>query len=109
MRTRQGINDLIKGIIIEKTAKPIDINNLPEIADRIIEALTEENNLIIPNVIQWLEITEELPEHSETVLTYTPTTEMAEEQIRLIKYGSLKSGFPAGVTHWKYLDKPTIV
>ena len=39
-------------------------------------------------------ITEELPEHGETVLTYTPTTEMAEEQVRLIKYGSLKSGFP---------------
>ena len=104
MRTKQGINDLIKGIMIEGN---VNVTNLSKVADRIIEALTEENNLIIPNVIHWLAITEELPEHGETVLTYTPTTEMAEEQIRLIKYGSLKSGFPAGITHWKYLDKPT--
>ena len=54
MRTKQGINDLIKGIIIEKTNKPIDINNLPEIADRIIEALTEETNLFIPDVSKLL-------------------------------------------------------
>lgn len=106
MRTKQGINDLIKGIMIEGS---INVTNLSKTADRIIEALIEENNLIIPNVIHWLAITEELPEHGETVLTYTPTTEMAEEQIRLIKYGSLKNGFPAGVTHWKYLDKPTCV
>lgn len=104
MRTKKGINDLIKGIILEGS---VNVTNLESTANRIIEALTEENNLIIPNVIHWLAITEELPEHGETVLTYTPTTEMAEEQIRLIKYGSLKSGFPAGITHWKYLDKPT--
>ena len=106
MRTKQGINDLIKGIMIEGS---VNVTNLNKVADSIIEALIEENNLIIPNVIHWLAITEELPEHGETVLTYTPTTEMAEEQIRLIKYGSLKSGFPAGITHWKYLDKPTSV
>ncbi|AGO49111.1 hypothetical protein Phi13:1_gp100 [Cellulophaga phage phi13:1] len=87
----------------------VNATNLSKVADRIIESLIEENNLIIPNIIHWLEITEELPEHGETVLTYTPTTEMAEEQIRLIKYGSLKSGFPAGITHWKYLDKPNCV
>lgn len=104
MRTKQGINDLIKGIMLEGS---VNVTNLESTANRIIEALTEENNLIIPNVIHWLAITEELPEHGETVLTYTPTTEMVEEQIRLIKYGSLKSGFPAGITHWKYLDKPT--
>tara|TARA_R110002051_G_C8729251_1_gene497670 strand:- start:2001 stop:2321 length:321 start_codon:yes stop_codon:yes gene_type:complete len=104
MRTKQGINDLIKGIMLDGQ---VNVTNLSRTADRIIEALIEENNLIIPNVIHWLAITEELPEHGETVLTYTPTTEMAEEQIRLIKYGSLKNGFPYGVTHWKHLDKPT--
>lgn len=77
--------------------------------ENIIEATEIVKNLIIPNVIHWLTITEELPEHGETVLTYTPSTEMAEEQIRLIRYGSLKNGFPAGVTHWKYLDKPTCI
>lgn len=104
MRTKQGINDLIKGIMLDGQ---VNVTNLSKTADRIIEALIEENNLIIPNVIHWLAVTEALPEHGETVLTYTPTTEMAEEQIRLIRYGSLKSGFPAGITHWKYLDKPT--
>tara|TARA_R110002124_G_scaffold280086_1_gene453152 strand:+ start:387 stop:713 length:327 start_codon:yes stop_codon:yes gene_type:complete len=68
MRTKQGINDLIKGIIIEKTNKPIDINNLPKIADRIIEALIEENNLIIPNVMHWVAIEDYLPSDDAQVL-----------------------------------------
>ena len=49
MRTKQGINDLIKGIIIEKG---LNITDLEKTTDRIIEALTEENNLIIPNVVK---------------------------------------------------------
>tara|TARA_R110002012_G_scaffold305404_2_gene509533 strand:+ start:352 stop:645 length:294 start_codon:yes stop_codon:yes gene_type:complete len=48
MRTKQGINDLIKGIIIEKG---LNITDLEKTADRIIEALTEENNLFIPDVV----------------------------------------------------------
>ena len=104
MRTKQGINDLIKGIMLKGS---VNVTNLESTSNRIIEALIEENNLIIPNVIHWLACKEELPEHGETVLTYTPLTEMASEQIRLIKYGALKSGFPAGITHWKALDKPT--
>ena len=47
MRTKQGINDLIKGIMIEGS---VNVTNLDKIADRIIEALTEENNLFIPDV-----------------------------------------------------------
>lgn len=47
MRTKQGVNDLIKGIILEGN---INITNLQVVADRIIEALIEENNLFIPDV-----------------------------------------------------------
>ena len=47
MRTKQGVNDLIKGIMIEGS---VNVTNLDKIADRIIEALSEEDNLIIPDV-----------------------------------------------------------
>jgi len=47
MRTKQGINDLIKGIMLEGS---VNVTNLESTANRIIEALTEENNLIIPDV-----------------------------------------------------------
>ena len=70
------------------------------------ELVVDKNN-DIPSAIQWVEITDKLPKHGEIVLTYTPTTEIVEEQMRLIRYGSLKRGFPSGITHWKYLDKPT--
>ena len=53
MRTKQGINDLIKGIILEGN---INITNLQVVADRIIEALIEENNLFIPDVSQQREL-----------------------------------------------------
>jgi hypothetical protein len=60
-------------------------------------------------VINWVACKDALPVYGETVLTYTPKTQMADEQHRLIKYGSLKSGFPAGITHWKSLDKPPCI
>jgi len=47
MRTKQGINDLIKGIMLEGS---VNVTNLESTSNRIIEALTEENNLIIPDV-----------------------------------------------------------
>lgn len=71
------------------------------IADYIVKKLN------IPIVSNWLACKDELPEHGEPVLTYTPLTEMASEQVRLMKYGTLKSGFPAGITHWQRIDKPT--
>lgn len=83
------------------------IKKVVECDERGQELSTGEKQCNLPVVAHWLTIAEELPEQGENVLTYTPTTEIAEEQIRLIKYGSLKSGFPTGVTHWKHLDKPT--
>ncbi len=47
MRTKQEINDLIKGIMLDGQ---VNVTNLSKTADRIIEALTEENNLNIPVV-----------------------------------------------------------
>jgi hypothetical protein len=47
MRTKKGINDLIKGIMLEGS---VNVTNLESTANRIIEALTEENNLIIPDI-----------------------------------------------------------
>ena len=75
----------------------------------IIEAMKihADQQLILSGVSNWLACKDELPKHGETVLTYTPLTEMASEQVRLMKYGTLKSGFPAGITHWKRIDKPT--
>lgn len=49
MRTKQGINDLIKGIMIEGG---VNVTNLDKIANRIIELLIEENNLFIPRVVE---------------------------------------------------------
>lgn len=46
MRTRKGINDLIKGIMLNGS---IDVNSLDSISNRIIEALEEEDNLVIPD------------------------------------------------------------
>jgi hypothetical protein len=51
MRTKKGINDLIKGIILEGS---VNVTNLESTANRIIEALTEENNLFIPDVSKLL-------------------------------------------------------
>ena len=72
-----------------------------------LNRLEELEQLRIGGVSNWLACKDELPKHGETVLTYTPLTEMASEQVRLIKYGTLKSGFPAGITHWQRIDKPT--
>lgn len=72
-----------------------------EIAENVVKLFA------IPVVSNWLACKDELPKHGETVLTYTPLTEMASEQVRLMKYGTLKSGFPAGITHWQRIDKPT--
>lgn len=48
MRTKKGIKELITGIMI---GEGLLITDLEENAvDRIIEALTDENNLIIPDV-----------------------------------------------------------
>ena len=66
-----------------------------------------KQRLRLHGVSNWLACKDKLPEHGETVLTYTPLTEMASEQIRLMKYGTLKSGFPAGITHWQKINKPT--
>ena len=60
------------------------------------------------SVINWVACNESLPKHGQHVVTYTPRTEITEEQYRLIKYGSLKSGFPAGVTHWKENKPPCL-
>lgn len=53
MRTKQGINDLIKGIMLQGC---INVTNLESVANRIIEALSEEDNLIIPDVSQQSEL-----------------------------------------------------
>ena len=75
----------------------------------IAQAMQEyvDQQLFLQGVSNWLACKNELPKHGETVLTYTPLTEMASEQVRLMKYGTLKSGFPAGITHWQRIDKPT--
>jgi hypothetical protein len=107
MRTKQGINDLIKGIMIEGS---VNVTNLGKTADRIIEALTEENNLIIPNVIHWVEIEEALPEISEWVLccnTKDDWTDFAEinhnGEGKIVFYNRECEIYP---THWKELPKP---
>ena len=65
MRTKQGINDLIKGIIIEKG---LNITDLEKTADRIIEALTEENNLFIPDVSIMLPSPDKLYKMAEKIV-----------------------------------------
>jgi hypothetical protein len=48
MRTKKGVKELITGIIIGEGLKMTDLEE--KAVDRIIEALTEENNLFIPDV-----------------------------------------------------------
>mgnify|MGYP003647274996 CR=1 FL=1 len=48
MRTKKGIKELITGIIIGEGVRITDLEE--NAVDRIIEALIEENNLIIPDV-----------------------------------------------------------
>ena len=80
--------------------------NLPEVL-RMFAKEYETEKLRIGGVSNWLACKDELPKHGETVLTYTPLTEIASEQVRLMKYGTLKSGFPSGITYWQRIDKPT--
>ena len=54
MRTKKGIKELITGIIIGEGVKATDLEE--NAVDRIIEALTEENNLFIPVVSQRSEL-----------------------------------------------------
>ena len=76
MRTKQGINDLIKGIMLEGS---VNVTNLESTANRIIEALIEENNLIIPNVVKSLPNDEEVKAYIDTLPYYgTCTTEYNE-------------------------------
>ena len=53
MRTKKGIKELITGIIIGEGVKATDLEE--NAVDRIIEALTEENNLFIQNKKNWYE------------------------------------------------------
>ncbi len=91
--------NLIEGYKENKVASFYQIRKLVE--------YREIKQLLLHGVSNWLACKDKLPEHGETVLTYTPLTEMASEQIRLMKYGTLKSGFPAGITHWQKINKPT--
>ena len=52
MRTKKGIKELITGIIIGEGIKATDLEK--NAVDRIIEALTDENNLVIPDVVKSL-------------------------------------------------------
>ena len=54
MRTKQGVKELITGILIREGLKLTDLEE--NAVDRIIEALTEENNLVIPDVSQRSEL-----------------------------------------------------
>jgi len=49
---------------------------------------------------KWISIDEALPERNQLVLTYTPQTEITDEQQRLITYGNIGGGFPSGITRW---------
>jgi hypothetical protein len=107
MRTKQGINDLIKGIMLEGR---VNVTNFESTANHIIEALTKENNLIIPNVIHWEAIEEALPEISEWVLccnTEDDWTDFAEikhnGEGKIVFYNRECEIYP---THWRELPKP---
>lgn len=107
MRTKQGINDLIKGIMIEGR---VNVTNLEKTADRIIEALTEENNLIIPNVIHWVAIEDDMPEFNNWVVAHTKDganhiayfDEKRNEWVANSKFGDK-------ITHWREEPKPPCV
>tara|TARA_R110002167_G_scaffold11043_4_gene49345 strand:+ start:293 stop:595 length:303 start_codon:yes stop_codon:yes gene_type:complete len=76
MRTKQGINDLIKGIMLEGS---VNVTNLESIANRIIEALTEENNLIIPNVSSSADVIDYIENDAEIAM---PINELMHEDGR---------------------------
>ena len=76
MRTKQGINDLIKGIMIEGS---VNVVNLESTANRIIEALTEENNLIIPNVSSSADVIDYIENDAEIAI---PIDELMHEDGR---------------------------
>ena len=76
MRTKQGINDLIKGIMLEGS---VNVTNLESTANRIIEALTEENNLIIPNVSSSADVIDYIENDAEIAM---PIDELMHEDGR---------------------------
>ena len=76
MRTKKGINDLIKGIMLEGS---VNVTNLESTANRIIEALTEENNLIIPNVSSSADVIDYIENDAEIAM---PIDELMHEDGR---------------------------
>ena len=66
MRTKKGIKELITGIIIGEGLKMTDLEE--NAVDRIIEALTEENNLFIPDVSIMLPSADKLYKMAGTIV-----------------------------------------
>jgi hypothetical protein len=52
---------------------------------------------------KWIDVKERLPLYGQRVLTYNPTNEISDEEVRTIMYGSVGRGFPQSVTHWQEL------
>lgn len=67
MRTKKGIKELITGIIIGEGLIMTDLEE--NAVDRIIEALTEENNLFIPDVSIMLPSADKLYKMAETIVS----------------------------------------
>lgn len=55
---------------------------------------------------KWVSIEERLPEYGQSVYTYSPAQEDTNECQRIITCGTLKAGFPCGVTHWMPMPEP---
>ena len=85
MRTKQGINDLIKGIMLQGS---INVTNLESVANRIIEALSEEDNLIIPDVSHRRELLIAYEKkRGETILMGDTYEEIVDEIMEAINCG----------------------
>ena len=58
--------------------------------------------------LRWIPVSERLPIYNQRVLTYNPTNEISDEEVRMIMFGSVSGGFPSSVTHWMELPKPPV-
>ena len=54
----------------------------------------------------WISVEDRMPNHNQKVLCYRPDSDLHEEDISIIMFGSVAGGFPSAVTKWQPLPKP---
>lgn len=111
-RTKEEIlNECFVNIGTLKTVFMADGPGKGSLGDRILKAMEEYKSQCSPVESKWVSVKERLPKYGQRVLTYNPTNEISDEEIRVIMYGSVAGGFPSSVTHWQPLPElpsPTI-